>query len=203
MTRRQLARVLEDRERCRHAVEREERLECIEVDLAARQRAKLGRELELAVVRAVVQRLDPVPVAREDEAPLARVPDRDREHPAQPFRETGSPLLVRVNQDLGVAVRAERVARTLQLGHELLVVVDLAVLHDDDGAVLVRDRLVAAGEIDDREPPCREPDGAVDERAAGIRAAMHERSTHRREPAGIGGSARGGDSADPTHAALP
>ena len=39
----------------------------------------------------------------------------------------------------------------LQLGPQLAVIVDLAVLDDDDAAVLVGERLVAAVEVDDRE----------------------------------------------------
>ena len=46
--RRQLADVAEDRVRRRDRVEREERLERVGVDLAARQRAQLGREPQLA-----------------------------------------------------------------------------------------------------------------------------------------------------------
>src|SRR5438045_3362618 len=61
--RRQLADVSEDRIRSGNRVEREERLERIEVDLAARQRPQLRRELERAAGVAVVERLDAVAVA--------------------------------------------------------------------------------------------------------------------------------------------
>jgi hypothetical protein len=44
--RRELARLAEDRQRRRDRVEGEERLERVEVDLAARQRAQLRGELE-------------------------------------------------------------------------------------------------------------------------------------------------------------
>ena len=81
----ELANVLEDRERPRHDVEREERLECVEVDLPFRQRVELGRERQLALDVAVIERLDAEPVARQHESPLARVPHRDREHAAKAF----------------------------------------------------------------------------------------------------------------------
>ena len=68
---------------------------------------------------AVVERLDPVAVSGEHEPPLARVPERDREHPAQPPREVEPVLLVEVDEHLGVAVRAEAVARALELGAQL------------------------------------------------------------------------------------
>ena len=66
---RQLADLAEDRERRRDRVEGEERLERVEVDLAAGQRVELRRERERHVVDAVVERLDPEAVAREHEPP--------------------------------------------------------------------------------------------------------------------------------------
>ena len=85
------------------------------------------------------------------------------------------------------------------LALQLLVVVDLAVLDDVDGAVLVRDRLVAALEVDDREPARREPDAALQEHAVRVGAAMDERCAHLGQPARVHGAARGRDSADPAH----
>src|SRR4051794_41206892 len=52
---------------------------------------------------------------------------------------------------LGVAAGPEPVPRPLELAHQLAVVVDLAVLDDDDRAVLVGDRLVAARQVDRSE----------------------------------------------------
>ena len=60
------------------------------------------------------------------------------------------------------------------------VVVDLAVLDDDDRAVLVGDRLVAAVEVDDREPPRGQPDRAVARRSpAPSGPRWRERVAHR------------------------
>ena len=156
VARRQLADVDEDRARRRHAVERQERFERVEVDIPVREGVELRRERQLAADGAVVQRLDPEAVAREHEPPGARVPDGDREHAAQPLPQARPPFLVAVREHLGVAMRAEPVTGAFELVLELAVVVDLAVLDDDDGAVLVRDRLVAAGQVDDREPARRD-----------------------------------------------
>src|SRR5205085_11922119 len=93
-------------------------------------------------------------------------------------------------------------ARTHELVRELFVVVDLAVLDDDDGAVLVRDRLVAGVEVDDRQAAGGEPDRAVDEHSVRIGAAVRERRAHRSEPLGIRGPAVRGCPADPAHARL-
>ena len=181
MPRGQLADVAEDRVRRGDRVEREERLERVGVDLAARQRAQLGREAQLAADVPVVERLDPVAVAREHEAAARGVPDRDREHPAQPLGEAGAVLLVEMDEHLGVGVRAEGVPGALELVAQLGVVVDLAVLDDDDAAVLVRDRLVAAGEVDDREAPRAERDLAVDVLAGAVGAAVDELRRSSRE----------------------
>ena len=67
----------------------------------------------------------------------------------------------------------------LELGAQLGVVVDLAVLDDDDAAVLARDRLVAALEVDDRQPPRGQPGLAVDHLAPAVGPAVPQRRAHR------------------------
>ena len=187
-------------------VEGEEGLERVEVELAREagqppQRLELGGEGELARDVAVVQRLDPEAVAREHEPPPLAVPDRDGEHPAQALGEARAVLLVEVDEHLGVRVRrAEHVARALELGAQLGVVVDLAVLDDDDAPVLARDRLVAALEVDDRQPPRGEPGLAVDHLAAAVGPAVHERRAHRAEDVAVDGPPVGADdAADAAH----
>ena len=91
-------------------------------------------------------------------------------------------------------------ARALELAHQLRVVVDLTVLDDRARAVLVGDRLVPRGKVDDREPSRREPDPAVDERAVRVRSAVDERGRHREQSVAVDGPARGDDPADPAHA---
>ena len=77
---RELPRVAPNRQRRGNGVEREERLDRVEVDLARRQGLQLGCEGEKLAGTAVVERLDPEPVARGDEAPRTAVPERNREH---------------------------------------------------------------------------------------------------------------------------
>ena len=155
--------------------------------------------VELAAERAVVERLDPEAVAREHELPRARVPDRDREHPAQPLPEARAPLLVAVREHFGVAAGAKDVPGTPEVVPQLAVVVDLAVLDDDDRAVLVRDRLVAARQVDDREPAGGDADALVRVHALGVGAAMEERLRHRTQPVDVERRVRGRDPADPAH----
>ena len=81
------------------------------------------------------------------------VPDRDGEHAAQVLGQRGPVVLVEVRQDLGVAAAAQHVAARLELLAQRRVVVDLAVLRRPDAAALVGEGLVAALDVDDREPP--------------------------------------------------
>ena len=199
MAGRQLADVAEDRERRGDRVEREERLERVEVDLALRQRVELRRERQLAADVAVVERLDPEAVARERQPPArARPRPRPRTSRAAAPRAR-PPFLVAVHEHLGVAAGAEAVTRALELAHQLAVVVDLAVLDDDDRAVLVRDRLVAGSQIDDGEPARGDPDRSVEMSPSESGPRWKRVAAIAREPLGVDGAARRRDSADPAH----
>src|SRR4051812_33249232 len=55
---------------------------------------------------------------------------------------------------------------------QITVVVDLAIEHDDYGAVLIEYRLLSTTEIDDAEAAVAETDVVFDEIAVIIRAAM-------------------------------
>jgi hypothetical protein len=143
---RQLPRLLEDRQGCRDRIEGEERLERVGIDLAgetglAEQRLQLRCKRERSIRDPVVEGLDPEAVSGEHDPALTRV---------------------EVNQNLGVALGRERVAPRSQPVHQPAVVINLAVLDHADTTVLARDRLVAAGEIDDGEPPHCEPAGTID-----------------------------------------
>ncbi len=58
------------------------------------------------------------------------------------------------------------------------VIVNLAVADDVNRSVLVRDRLLAAVEIDNAQPPHRQADAGLDEEAFIIRSAMAQRVGH-------------------------
>ena len=64
----------------------------------------------------------------------------------------------------------EAVARACQVRAQLAEVVDLAVEHDHDRAVLVVDRLVAGVEVDDPQPLDPEADAGPVVHTAGVRA---------------------------------
>ena len=85
--------------------------------------------------------------------PLAtHVPQRDRVHARDAIEKLVAVLLVEMQDDFDVAVSAERVPGLEELRAQLAVVVDLAVADDPESFVFVRDGLMAAGEVDDRQP---------------------------------------------------
>jgi hypothetical protein len=89
-----------------------------------------------------------------------------------------------------------------QLLTQLGMIVELAVEHDADLAVLVPHRLVAGGKINDREPPMTEehtPD-LVDMKAVAIGSAMRQRSRHALQ---IGAAAAARESGQAAHPLRP
>jgi len=86
-----------------------------------------------------------------------------------------------VDDDLGVALGAEAVAQRLELGHEFLEVVDLAVKDDADAAVLVEKRLLAGGDVDDRQAAVAKAQARLDVQAAFVGAAVVLRIVHSRQ----------------------
>ena len=105
-----------------------------------------------------------------------------------------------MDEHLCVPVRPEPMPGALELVPELAVVVDLAVLDHVNGALFVRDRLVARLEVDDREPPRRERDAGVVELPETVGAAVDQRPAHGGDAFGDGTAVRGRDSADSAHA---
>ena len=144
---------------------REERLDLAAVD-------------EARAVVLVVERLDAEEVARAHEALLRRVPDGDGEHAAQLLEHVRAPRLVAVDDGLRVAVRDERVAHRLELGAQLLEVVDLAVERDGHGAVGVLHGLAGAFEVDDRQAAKAHRDVVVHEEALVVGPAVGDAVGH-------------------------
>ena len=158
------------------------------IELAAplrvpQQRLRLGREAEVAAELGEEERSHAEPVAREEELFLLTVPDGEREVAVQALQAVRAPLGVRVRDHLGVGRGREAVAERLELLRQLDVVVDLAVLHHPVAARLVGERLVAAGEVDDREAGVDHPEAAVQVEARAVGAAVVELARHRKQEA--------------------
>src|SRR6266542_4432593 len=101
---------------------------------------------------AVVEGLDAQPITRREQLVLARVVDGEGKHSVQASKAVVSPLLVSLEHDFRVALRAKGMYEGLQLPTNLAVVVDLAIVSDPDGSVVVAHWLVPGRrEIDYRE----------------------------------------------------
>ena len=136
-----------------------------------------GKEQRLALF-IIAERLDAEQVPRTEQRAAGAVPHRKREHPAQAAGQAAAPFLIPVEQDLGVGIRGKRVAALLQSGTQGLVVVNFAVEHDHQRAILIEHRLAAARQINDRQPPMPERRGAVGVAALAVGAAVTDEVRH-------------------------
>src|SRR5437763_12819837 len=142
---------------------------------------KLAGEGKQPALGSVVQRLLAKPVAGQEQAAAAAVVDRESEHAVEFERQFLAPFLPAMDQDLGIGMmRGEFVSAAHELPAELRMIVEFAVEHDADLAVLVPHRLVAACDIDDRQSPMPEEDmpDLVDIKTVAIRPAMRQRGGH-------------------------
>jgi len=80
---------------------------------------------------------------------MGLVPKDERELAAQVRQAIDAEVLVEMQRDLAVRARPEPVSGVLQLTADPFEVVELAVDDDPRRFVLVGDRLVAGGEVDD------------------------------------------------------
>src|SRR5262249_25942687 len=104
-------------------------------------------------------------------------------------------LFVEMHDDFAVALRAERVTAGLQSASELDVVVDLPVHDEDDRSVLIRQRLVPAGDIDDRQAAESECDPIIDVEPVIIRSAVDHGRSHALHSGAIGSAEHPSDAA--------
>jgi hypothetical protein len=183
VARRELSRCREDARSLGDVTKREELGDRFDREVArevgeGQKGAQLGTEGEPRVLRPVVERLDPDPVAGDEEPLPVGVPDGEREHAAEPVDHLLPVVLVQVDEGFGVAARAKPVAPALQLRAERVVVVDLAVEDDHDRAVLVGDRLVPAGHVDDAEPAHADRDARADVAPFVVGPAMKDGAAH-------------------------
>ncbi len=205
--RRQLLHAGEQRPRAGHEAERQEQLGGQRVQLGGDQASgdqglDLGGEREALAPERVVERLHAELVAHQHQPPARSVPQGDREDPLEAAGEVHPVLLIEVDDRLPVALGAQPMAAAAQPLAQLAVVVDLAVEHREHGAVLVGDWLVAAGHVDDAQPPHPERDARLDVRAALVGPAVDDRVRHRVQPRLVerrSGATSRGDATDATH----
>ena len=128
----------------------------------AQQCFHLTCEQEYLAVGPPVKRLDTEVIANKKQSPAGLVKNRKRKYSLQSFRELRyAPLLVTVNQYFGIGPCAKAMSQRGKLCAQRQVVVDLAVEDCPYAAVLVRNRLIAGMQVNDRQAPVTEPTGFV------------------------------------------
>jgi hypothetical protein len=133
------------------------------IDAAAGQQRRQGRG-EAQRIRGLgqIQRLDPEPVADQQQPARAVLVDREREHPGKAPHAVTAPLVVGLEDHLGVAGGEEAVPVAFELAAQLVVVVDAAVEPDRQTELGIGHRLVpAARQVDDLQPAMRERDARL------------------------------------------
>ena len=77
-----------------------------------------------------------------------------------------------MDDDFGVRVGAESVPQRLQFRHQFLEVVDFPVEHHHHRAILIEQRLLAGGEIDNRQAPVAQGHARFQMQSRFVRAAV-------------------------------
>ena len=139
-------------------------------------RAHLRAEIQTILIDSVVEQLDSEWIAGENQPPLSRIPDGQAEHAIEAIEHLIAPLLVSVDDDLGVRLRAENVAVAFQFTPEFKEVVDFAIENHPNGFFLIRHGLMTARKIDDREPAKAESERSGDVVPLVIRTSMDDAS---------------------------
>src|SRR5207249_11291528 len=101
-----------DRMGLRHAAPKQEsgdagRLDFTRNGAAGEKRLDLRGKSEYSIASGVIQRLDAVWVARQEQHALGFVPDCERKHPTQSFDHVRAMASVQIKQHLGVAMAPE------------------------------------------------------------------------------------------------
>src|SRR5688500_6554649 len=158
MAGRQLADAFVNRHRGGYVIEREVVTQGVEIKFGRRGRMSENRLWlrgvdQFSVEDAVIKRFFSKAVAGEDQPFPARVPKRDREHSVDVIDECIAVLFIEMRNNFCVSLRSELVATFFKVGADLAIVIQLTILHRDDGAVLTKNRLIAGLQIDNRKPP--------------------------------------------------
>jgi hypothetical protein len=117
-----------------------------------KERFRFRAEKEGALVLGEEQGLDPEPVAGGEKRLVHRIPEHQRELPAELVEALRPHVLVEMQRDLAVAPGAEPVPVVLEPTLDCFEPVELSVDDQVDVAVLAGDRLLPAHEVNDAEP---------------------------------------------------
>src|SRR5215472_12864110 len=87
-------------------------------------------------------------------------------------------MLIPMNNDFRIGLRAKNVSIGLQFAPQLFEIIDFAIEHHPHGFSLIRHWLVAPAEVDNGEPSKAEAERAGNEKSFIIWTSMDQRSSH-------------------------
>jgi hypothetical protein len=125
------------------------------------QRLDLGRQVQIALVHRVEQRLDAEAIPGGEERVAALVPQRKGKFAAQLRQAVRPGFFVEVQRNLAVRPGREPVPAPLEFAPDPFEIIKLAVHHDTDISVLAHEWLIARRQIDDAQPRVPEPHAPV------------------------------------------
>ena len=129
-------------------------------------------------MNGVEQRADAQPIACQEQAPVARVPDSERILPVQKLQTVRAVGLIEVKDYFRIRIGGEAVPDGLQGRPQLDIVEDLAIEDDPQGAVFIRDGLVAPFQIDDAQSGASQANLPVQVEAETVGAAVAHHGEH-------------------------
>ena len=129
---------------------------------AGNQRFDLRRKSQRAPVIGIIERLDAIMIARQQETAFLRIPQRECKHATKAMHHGGAFGGIKMDQHLGVRSRAKAISLRLELAAQRAMIIDLAIADDDNLPIRAPHRLSAKlGKLDDRQPPVTKPDPAI------------------------------------------
>src|SRR5690606_3493432 len=137
-----------------------------------------GGPCKAAVLLTKVERFDAHAIAHEYQLVLPGIPQGYCKHASQVVDETLAMLLVQMHDDFNIAAAAKPVSALLQHLPQLAEVVDLPVADSPDCAVFIAERLLAAADIDNRQPPHAEHHGLTVVESLIVGTSMQDRICH-------------------------
>src|SRR5580658_1073014 len=129
-------------------------------------------EYEAASVVLVVKRLNAEPIAGDEKALRARIPDRECKHPPKFLDAALSKILIEVKYYLDVTRSSQDVTLRPKPLLKFAIVVDFPIADYCHCPVFVPDWLLASGEVDDAEPTHANCCVSAQQHAAVVRPAM-------------------------------
>src|SRR5208337_648156 len=99
----------------------------------------------------VVQRLLSQPVTGKQQTPVPLIEQGEGKHTSELVNTIRSKVLVEMDDDFRVGIGPETVAPGFQLFSKFAKVVDLPVEHHPYGSILIEDRLLSAGQVNNSQ----------------------------------------------------